>query len=302
MSRTFHLHREQVIARPLERVFPFFERPENLALITPPSLGFRVLTPSPVPMAEGAVIDYRIRLGGLPVRWRSLISAYRPPHFFVDEQVMGPYRQWRHEHRFEPVEGGTRCVDDVYYRLPAPPPGAGALVRTLLVGPYLDKCNFFSLENGGGAHFHVAMLANMTYPFTEAHEWNIFAPRTLKQILIRSTNVLGYKPQPRNLMLRTGEMICEEYDVIRCFDFLNHVDNMYPFAEVALSGENKGNIWEPAISLSWAEGFTVAHYVKLAEEIVRMSAKDRCLPIQGGPHDDPGAEGHGRGLPAALHA
>ncbi|WP_029894864.1 pyruvate carboxylase [Desulfohalovibrio reitneri] len=147
------------------------------------------------------------------------------------------------------------------------------LAEDRLVGPYLDKCNFFSLENGGGAHFHVAMLANMTYPFTEAHEWNIFAPRTLKQILIRSTNVLGYKPQPRNLMLRTGEMICEEYDVIRCFDFLNHVDNMYPFAEVALSGENKGNIWEPAISLSWAEGFTVAHYVKLAEEIVRMSAK-----------------------------
>lgn len=139
MSRTFHLHREQVVARPLERVFPFFERPENLALITPPSLGFRVLTPSPVPMAEGTVIDYRIRLGGLPVRWRSLISAYRPPHFFVDEQVRGPYRQWRHEHRFEPVEGGTRCVDDVYYRLPALPPGAGALVRTLLVGPYLER-------------------------------------------------------------------------------------------------------------------------------------------------------------------
>ena len=70
--------------------------------------------------------------------------------------------------------------------------------------------------------FLPTMLANMTYPFTEAHEWNVFAPRTLKQILIRSTNVLGYKPQPQNLMRRTGEMICEEYDVIRCFDFLNH--------------------------------------------------------------------------------
>ncbi len=142
-----------------------------------------------------------------------------------------------------------------------------------MIGPYLDLCNFFSLENGGGAHFHVAMLANMTYPFTEAHEWNVFAPRTLKQILIRSTNVLGYKPQPQNLMRRTGEMICEEYDVIRCFDFLNHTENMLPFAEVALSKENKGNIWQPAISLSWAKGFTVEHYVGVADELIRMSAK-----------------------------
>ncbi len=147
------------------------------------------------------------------------------------------------------------------------------LAEDRMIGPYLDLCNFFSLENGGGAHFHVAMLANMTYPFTEAHEWNVFAPRSLKQILIRSTNVLGYKPQPRNLMRRTGEMICEEYDVIRCFDFLNHTENMLPFAEVALSKENKGNIWQPAISLSWAKGFTVEHYVGVADELIRMSAK-----------------------------
>lgn len=70
------------------------------------------------------------------------------------------------------------------------------LAEDALMGPYLDNCNFFSLENGGGAHFHVAMMANMTYPFSEAAEWNKFAPKTLKQILIRSTNVLGYKPQP----------------------------------------------------------------------------------------------------------
>lgn len=68
--------------------------------------------------------------------------------------------------------------------------------------------------NGGGAHFHVAMLANMTYHFTEAKEWNRFAPKTLKQLLVRSTNVLGYTPQPRNLMLKTGEMIC---DTIRSY-------------------------------------------------------------------------------------
>ncbi len=142
------------------------------------------------------------------------------------------------------------------------------LAEDRIVGPYLDNCGFFSLENGGGAHFHVAMLANMTYPFSEAEEWNAFAPKTLKQILIRSTNVLGYKPQPKNIMRMTGEMICEHYDVIRCFDFLNHVDNMRPFAEVVLGSTR--NIFEPAISLSWARGFDVPHYLGVVEEILAM--------------------------------
>ena len=137
-----------------------------------------------------------------------------------------------------------------------------------LIAQYLDNCGFFSLENGGGAHFHVAMLANMTYPFTEAALWNEFAPKTLKQILIRSTNVLGYKPQPKNLMQKTGEMINEHYDVIRCFDFLNHIENMRPFAEVALNSTR--NIFEPAISMSWAQGFTVQHYLGVTEEILKL--------------------------------
>jgi len=144
------------------------------------------------------------------------------------------------------------------------------LAEDEMIGPYLDKCGFFSLENGGGAHFHVAMLANMTYPFTEGKMWNEFAPQTLKQILIRSTNVLGYKPQSRNLMQRTGEMICEHYDVVRCFDFLNHVENMRPFAEVVLN--SKTNIFEPAISLSYAKGFDVKRYMVVTEEILSMVA------------------------------
>ncbi len=144
------------------------------------------------------------------------------------------------------------------------------LAEDRLVGPYLDHCGFFSLENGGGAHFHVAMLANMTYPFTEADAWNHFAPTTPKQILIRSTNCLGYRPQPRNLMRRTGELICQHYDIIRCFDFLNHVENMRPFAEVALN--STGNVFEPAISLSWSKGFDVPHYMGVAEAIVELCA------------------------------
>ncbi|MFZ5813477.1 MAG: pyruvate carboxylase [Thermodesulfobacteriota bacterium] len=145
------------------------------------------------------------------------------------------------------------------------------LAEDELIGPYLDNCGFFALENGGGAHFHVAMMANMTYPFTEAAAWNHFAPKTLKQILIRSTNVLGYKPQPKNLMRLTGEMICEHYDVIRCFDFLNHIENMLPFAQVALASES--NIFEPAISLSYAAGFDTRHYMDVLEEILGMTAQ-----------------------------
>jgi len=145
------------------------------------------------------------------------------------------------------------------------------LAEDALVGPYLDNCGFLALENGGGAHFHVAMMANMTYPFTEAEQWNCFAPKTCKQILIRSTNVLGYKPQPKNLMRLTGEMICEHYDIIRCFDFLNHIENMLPFAEVALN--SKGNVFQPAISLSWAKGFDVNHYMGVLEDILETCGK-----------------------------
>jgi len=145
------------------------------------------------------------------------------------------------------------------------------LAEDAIIGPYLDNCGFLALENGGGAHYHVAMMANMTYPFSEAAEWNRFAPKTLKQILIRSTNVLGYKPQPKNLMRMTGEMICEHYDIIRCFDFLNHTENMRPFAEVAMA--SKSNIFEPAISMSWAAGFDIAHYMGVLDEILDLCAQ-----------------------------
>ena len=144
------------------------------------------------------------------------------------------------------------------------------LAEDRLIGPYLDNAGYFSIENGGGAHFHVAMLANMTYPFSEAKEWKSFAPKTLKQLLVRSTNVLGYTPQPRNLMRLTGEMICDHYEVVRCFDFLNHVENMRPIAEVVM--DRKNVVFQPAISLSWAKGFDVNHYLGVTENILRMMA------------------------------
>ncbi len=149
------------------------------------------------------------------------------------------------------------------------------LAEDTLIAPYLDRCGFFSIENGGGAHFHVAMMANMTYPFNEARVWNKLAPLTPKQILVRSTNLLGYKPQPKNLMKLTADAICEGHDIVRCFDFLNHIENMRPFAETVLASTR--NIFEPAVSLSYAKGFTIHHYMGVIDDIVSLVANVSCI-------------------------
>ena len=96
-------------------MFPFFADAHNLERITPPLLRFEVLTPRPIPMKAGALIDYRLRVRGVPIRWRTRIAAWRPEEMFVDEQVRGPYRLWRHTHTFEDERGGTRCRDRVEY-------------------------------------------------------------------------------------------------------------------------------------------------------------------------------------------
>lgn len=113
--KTRRLQRQTYLRQPLAEVFRFFSSPENLERITPPELGFRILTPRPIRMAKGAKIDYTICLSGIKVRWTTLITAYDPPYSFVDEQIKGPYRYWRHEHLFSAVPDGTRVTDRVDY-------------------------------------------------------------------------------------------------------------------------------------------------------------------------------------------
>lgn len=109
------LRSRQLVQATLDEVFPFFSDARNLERLTPPWLRFKIVTPEPIPMAAGALIDYRLTWRGLPLRWRTEIEAWEPPFFFVDRQVRGPYRLWRHEHHFEVHRGGTMVEDRVSY-------------------------------------------------------------------------------------------------------------------------------------------------------------------------------------------
>jgi ligand-binding SRPBCC domain-containing protein len=133
---THTLHRSQLIRRDLKDVFSFFEDPSNLAKITPPKMGFQILTPSPIKMQRGTLIDYVVHIMGLPLRWTSLITEYDPPYKFVDEQLKGPYSFWHHTHLFKQVPEGTLIEDIVQYRVPMGP--LGVWLEPFLVRPQLN--------------------------------------------------------------------------------------------------------------------------------------------------------------------
>ncbi len=131
------LERVQTVAAPRAAVFAFFSDAGNLERLTPPSLRFSILTPTPIEMRPGAVIDYRISLLGVPFKWRTIIEAFEPEARFVDVQASGPYRTWRHTHTFSDAPGGGTIIrDHVEYELPFGP--LGVIVRALFVRRQLD--------------------------------------------------------------------------------------------------------------------------------------------------------------------
>jgi ligand-binding SRPBCC domain-containing protein len=101
------------LPRPIDVVFPFFADASNLERITPRFLKFTVITPAPIQMAVGARIRHCLQAHGLPISWESEITAWEPPHRFIDEQIHGPYRLGKHEHRFAGRDAGTEVLDHV---------------------------------------------------------------------------------------------------------------------------------------------------------------------------------------------
>ena len=135
--RRWTLERTQVIPRRRSEVFAFFADAHNLERITPDSLGFRILTPDPIEMRAGTLIDYSLRLHGVPLRWRTRIDEFEPEERFVDTQLRGPYRLWHHRHEFEETADGTRMRDLVNYELPFGP--LGTIARALFVRRSLER-------------------------------------------------------------------------------------------------------------------------------------------------------------------
>jgi ligand-binding SRPBCC domain-containing protein len=131
--KTYRLQSEIWLPRPREEVFGFFADPKNLERITPPWLHFEIVSPDTT-ITAGSVLDYRLKLRGIPLRWRSEISVWQPPHRFVDRQIRGPYSLWVHEHTFREERDGTLVGDHVEYAAVG-----GLLVQRYLIAPDLQR-------------------------------------------------------------------------------------------------------------------------------------------------------------------
>jgi ligand-binding SRPBCC domain-containing protein len=129
--QTWQLDARLWVPAPPRTVFPFFADAQNLEELTPPFLSFRILTPRPIAMGEGTLIDYRIAVHGVPLRWRTRIARWQPPELFADEQLAGPYALWHHTHTFAALDGGTLLGDQVRMR-PRGGPLAGLVMRLLV--------------------------------------------------------------------------------------------------------------------------------------------------------------------------
>lgn len=121
------LYRKQILNLSRPELFEFFADAGNLERITPPHLNFRIITPQPISIKKGSIIDYKIGLYGIGIKWKTLISTWNPPFEFVDEALQSPYKQWIHQHKFTEIEPRRTLMEDtVRYRLPFEPLGDSA--------------------------------------------------------------------------------------------------------------------------------------------------------------------------------
>ena len=121
MAKIYTFEKITEIEKSLNEVFQFFSKAENLSKITPKNLSFEILSPLPIKMEVGTLIDYRIKLYNIPFRWQTKITVWEPPHRFADIQVKGPYKMWNHEHSFQETQTGTRMLDKIDYQVPGGP-------------------------------------------------------------------------------------------------------------------------------------------------------------------------------------
>jgi ligand-binding SRPBCC domain-containing protein len=112
------LHSKTLVKENRDSLFEFFCNAENLAVLSPPWLRFEIVTPTPIEMEEGKIIDYKLKIHGIPIKWRTEITEWNPPFSFTDVQLIGPYSTWIHQHKFEEVDEGVLMHDLVQFKSP----------------------------------------------------------------------------------------------------------------------------------------------------------------------------------------
>jgi len=132
--KTYRFESQLWLPQARDQIFKFFADPGNLQRLTPAWLHFEILTPPAIEIRQGMLLDYRLRLRGMPLRWQSEIAVWEPPHRFVDRQTRGPYSRWVHEHTFTEQDNGTLVGDKVEYAVPG-----GRLVQKFFVAPDLER-------------------------------------------------------------------------------------------------------------------------------------------------------------------
>ena len=132
--KTYRFESQLWLPQARDQIFKFFADPRNLERLTPEWLRFEILTPTAIEIRQGTLLDYRLRLRGIPLRWQSEIQVWQPPHRFIDRQTRGPYSLWVHEHTFTEKDNGTLVGDKVEYAVPG-----GRLVQKFFVAPDLER-------------------------------------------------------------------------------------------------------------------------------------------------------------------